>query len=154
MPLFISLRNNARKVFLLLIETALHFPLKSRIGGKLMKNNKLPELRNLGSKIEDIRKSSGKSQERFAADYGVAQGTLSKYESGQTNPPVALLVLICRDYRINPNYFFDWDDETLKRMGMPPQSKWENIFRDPEVFKELICKWIDVMVMRKESDES
>lgn len=114
-----------------------------------MKNYNLPELRNIGHKIEDIRKSSGKSQEQFASDYGIAQGTLSKYENGQANPPVALLVYICRDYMINPNFFFDWDEETAEKMGMQPRSRWENIFRDPKLFKEMVCKWIDIMAGEK-----
>ena len=56
-----------------------------------MKNNDIPELRNMGPKLVIVRRNSGKSQEKFAADYGVTQGTMSKYENGHTKLPVELM---------------------------------------------------------------
>jgi len=104
-----------------------------------MKNNDIPELRNMGPKLVIIRKSSGKSQEEFAADYGVTQGTMSKYENGQKKLPVVLMARICKDYKLNPNYFFDWDEETREKLELPP-----NFLFEPERIVAFVGKCIEV----------
>ncbi len=104
-----------------------------------MKNNDIPELRNMGPKLVIVRRNSGKSQEKFAADYGVTQGTMSKYENGHTKLPVELMARICKDYTLNPNYFFDWDVETRKKLELPP-----NFLFEPERIVAFVGKCIEV----------
>ncbi len=53
------------------------------------------ELGAIGERIRELR--AGRTQEEFARLMGVSQAQLSKYELGQSAPPLGFLTRIARD---------------------------------------------------------
>ena len=59
-----------------------------------------PALRKLGSRIRELRKERGLSQEAVAFDAGVAINTLATIEQGTANPSIAVLLSIARVLKV------------------------------------------------------
>lgn len=78
-------------------------------------------------KIKQLRKMNGLSQSAFAKKLGIAQNTLSQYETGQRKVPPELLRKISDAYNTTTDYLLDADQICDDRLG--PALKDERQFQ-------------------------
>lgn len=57
----------------------------------------------IGTKINQLRKLSGMTQEQFAEKLNVSRQTVSKWETDSTTPDLDSMVKICRLFRVSLN---------------------------------------------------
>lgn len=63
----------------------------------------------IGKRLADCRKKRKWSQIKFAAELTVSQQSVGRYESGQSNIPLDILVFLHKNYRIDLNYLICGD---------------------------------------------
>lgn len=56
------------------------------------------------ARIRQIRKDSGLTQENFGKRIGVKANTITNYELGLRTPTEAVILSICREFKINENW--------------------------------------------------
>jgi len=56
----------------------------------------------IGQRLRERRLALGLTQEEVAWEAGVAQGSISYYEQGKNEVPLAVLIALCRTLRIAP----------------------------------------------------
>ena len=56
------------------------------------------------ARIRQIRKDSGLTQENFGKRIGVKANTITNYEIGLRTPTEAVILSICREFKINENW--------------------------------------------------
>lgn len=56
------------------------------------------------ARIRQIRKDSGLTQENFGKRIGVKANTVTNYELGLRTPTEAVILSICREFKINENW--------------------------------------------------
>lgn len=59
-----------------------------------------------GDRLQEIRHSSGLTQEQFAEQLQVSRQAVSKWESGKSYPEIEKILYICQRYRVSPNELF------------------------------------------------
>ena len=62
---------------------------------------------NIASNIQDIRNSSGLTQEEFAGKLFVTRQAVSRWETGETTPTIDTLKKIFDLFKVDANAFFD-----------------------------------------------
>jgi len=62
---------------------------------------------NLALKIQDVRKSSGLSQGKFADRLFVTRQAVSRWETGETTPTIETLKSMFEFFNVNPSLFFE-----------------------------------------------
>ncbi|WP_432822797.1 LexA family protein [Trichloromonas sp.] len=60
--------------------------------------------RDTGSRIKQLRYSTGLTQKAFADSLGIVQGFLSALENGKKTPSDTLIIALCQLYRINQDW--------------------------------------------------
>ena len=55
----------------------------------------------MGSRIKDLRKKLGLTQEEFAKKIGLARNSIANYEIGRREPTNAIITSICREFGVN-----------------------------------------------------
>ena len=63
---------------------------KKKVGGRPRRSDSEVDLRGVGARIRQLR--GGITQEEFADVLGISQAQLSKYELGQSAPPLGVLI--------------------------------------------------------------
>ena len=58
----------------------------------------------VGKRLRDARTNLGMSQAEFAADFGVSEEHYRKYESGATGVSADKLLVLYKNYGIDPTY--------------------------------------------------
>lgn len=78
----------------------------------------------IGTKIKEIRKSLGLTQEEFATRLGVTRGVITNLEFDKTTPKKPFVELICKEFGVNPEWMesgqgdmFLNDGALLERIG-------------------------------------
>ena len=79
---------------------------------------KLRRDRNMGENLKLLRQKAGLSQEKLCAklqlcSYDVGRSTYSKYENGELNIPISLIVLLRKMYQCKYDDFFNGLDIDL-----------------------------------------
>ncbi len=59
-----------------------------------------------GDRLQEIRHSSGLTQEQFAEQLQVSRQAVSKWESGRGYPEIEKILYICQRYHVTPNELF------------------------------------------------
>ena len=77
----------------------------------------LPEVRklNLGEKIYNLRKKRNLSQEDLASILNVSRQTISKWETGESNPDIDKIVPLCNFFEISTDEFLKGKDIVYER---------------------------------------
>ena len=66
---------------------------------------------NPGTRIKELRRIYGMSQEELGRRVGVQRAAINKYEKGTvTNIPIQTIEQIARTFDVSPNYIVGWDD--------------------------------------------
>ena len=61
---------------------------------------------SFGERLQEVRRSSGMTQEQFAEDLKVSRQAVSKWESGRGYPEMDKILYICNRYGVTPNELF------------------------------------------------
>ena len=69
---------------------------KKKFGGRPRRSDSDVDLRAVGARIRQLR--AGTTQEEVADVLGISQAQLSKYELGQSAPPLGVLVRLADKY--------------------------------------------------------
>jgi transcriptional regulator with XRE-family HTH domain len=69
---------------------------KRKLGGRPRRSDSDVDLRALGCRLRQLRAQA--TQEEFARFLGISQAQLSKYELGQSAPPLGVLIKLAEKY--------------------------------------------------------
>jgi transcriptional regulator with XRE-family HTH domain len=69
---------------------------KKKLGGRPRRSDSAVDLRALGGRIRELRAQL--TQEDFATAFGISQAQLSKYELGQSAPPLGILIKLAEKH--------------------------------------------------------
>ena len=64
-----------------------------------------------GSRLKDIRKDHGDTQEELAKKLNVSTATVSKWEQGANDPNFETLCQICRMYEVSADFLLGLSDD-------------------------------------------
>lgn len=70
---------------------------------------------NIGEKIYNLRKKKNMSQEDLASILNVSRQTISKWETGESNPDIDKIVPLCNFFEISTDEFLKGRDITYER---------------------------------------
>jgi len=81
----------------------------------------------LGMRLKLLRKN--RTQKEFASQYGIPQGTLSKYERGKLEPGLDFLTEISKKEDVSINWILtgEMDDKTRKWMLREPAAEYQTL---------------------------
>ena len=65
----------------------------------------------INEKLKLIRFVKGLNKKQFAELTGVAQSTITRYESGERTPDYSFLENLVREFNVNPMYLFDKSED-------------------------------------------
>lgn len=89
-----------------------------------------------GSKLKEIRNQLSVTQQEMADLLNISYRTYSSYERNENNPPYSMLVILCKNYKINLNWFIADEGNMIK----------EYIPNEFEVIKEKILLEVRTML--------
>lgn len=69
---------------------------------------------NIGTKIRELRKKKGITQDTLASILSISPQAISKWESGLTYPDMALLPIIAGYFEVSMDILFDYDVQEMK----------------------------------------
>jgi transcriptional regulator with XRE-family HTH domain len=69
---------------------------KKKLGGRPRRSDSEVDLRALGTRLRQLRGQL--TQEEFAGALGISQAQLSKYELGQSAPPLGVLIKLAEKH--------------------------------------------------------
>ena len=69
---------------------------------------------NIGTKIRELRKKKGITQEMLASVLSISPQAISKWESGLTYPDMAMMPIIAGYFEVSMDMLFDYDVQEMK----------------------------------------
>lgn len=69
------------------------------------------------TRIKELRKALGITQQKFADAIGIKQNTVAQYEMGRNEPIDSVFNLICKEFNVNENWLRDGQGEMFKQMS-------------------------------------
>jgi transcriptional regulator with XRE-family HTH domain len=81
-------------------------------------------LREIGDRLRFVRKN--RTQKEFASQYGIPQGTLSKFECGKLEPGIAFLTEVSKREGVSINWILtgEADDKTKRWTLREPSTEY------------------------------
>lgn len=74
---------------------------------------------NPGTRIKELRRIYGISQEELGRRVGVQRAAINKYEKGTvTNIPIQTIEQIARIFDVSPTYIVGWDDSNTNPLAV------------------------------------
>jgi len=67
--------------------------------------------KTIGQNIRKFREAKKINQVNFAFKMDVSESSVSKWETGESSPRLALLGKICRYFKVTPNELFGFNEE-------------------------------------------
>lgn len=72
-----------------------------------------------GTRIKELRRIYGMSQEELGKRVGVQRAAINKYEKGTvTNIPIQTIEQIARTFDVSPTYIVGWDDTNANPLAV------------------------------------
>lgn len=62
-------------------------------------------------RIKQLREAKHLSQQRLSLDLNVSQATVSKYELGQTDPDIQMIVNLAKYFHVSADYLLEISDD-------------------------------------------
>lgn len=73
----------------------------------------------IGTKIKELRKLSGMSQEELGKRVGVQRAAIQKYEKGTVgNIPISTIEKLASIFDVSPTYLLGWDGSSTNPLAM------------------------------------
>lgn len=70
---------------------------------------------NVGDRIKKVRRELDLTQTEFAAQLGLTQNTITRYETGDRKPSAAVLSLIVKEFNVNENWLRTGEGEIFRQ---------------------------------------
>ena len=70
-------------------------------------------LNEIGAKLKELRIKNNITQDELARNLYLSRQAVSRWETGKSIPDYQTLILICKFYNVNMNYFFDDNNVNL-----------------------------------------
>ena len=67
-------------------------------------------------RLKQLRKSLGITQQEFADKIGIKRNSYANYETGRNTPIDAIILSICREFKVNENWLRTGDGEMFVKM--------------------------------------
>ena len=98
--------------------------------------------RSLGDRLRILRKN--RTQKEFAAQYGIPQGTLSKFERGKLEPGIDFLTEVSKREEVSINWILtgEMDDRVKKWMMHEPVAEYRIL---PTSTRKLIHNVVEIL---------
>ncbi len=94
---------------------------------------------NLATRIRQLRKKKGITQETMAAALLVSPQAVSKWESGVSYPELTLIPALARYLGVSLDYLFDYDPAAVEQEVMKlVQDNWALFFDNPGKYQSMI----------------
>lgn len=61
----------------------------------------------MNTRIKQLRKALGMTQQKFADSIGVKQNTVAQYEIGRNEPIESVIALICKEFNVNRSWLVE-----------------------------------------------
>lgn len=101
----------------------------------------------LGSRIAELRKEQGLSQQALADELGIAQQTLAHYEVGRARMPVSLLPELARFFGVGTDDLLGLRTGSAKRGPAPKlQQHLQRISRLPKPKQRAVMDVLEAML--------
>ena len=71
---------------------------------------------SVGSRIKELRKAKGLTQQEFAERVSSKQSTIATYESDRNAPSDAVISLICREFNVREEWLRDGTGEMFEQL--------------------------------------
>ena len=88
----------------------------------------------IGSRLKELRATTGKSQDNLSKMYSCNQSTLNRYENNQTDPPCRVLLQYADYFDVSMDYLYCRTDN--------PQGKLYNF--KPRILNEDVAQFIEM----------
>ncbi len=119
-------------------------------------------LKRLGSRLKEIRRQAGWTQEALAEAIGVATNTLSRYETGDNALTVSTLAVIATTMKVRLADLLDADLPPIPAQPPPPEAELFNLWRqlgpsEQELATRLVrelAKWTHAALPRLAADDT
>lgn len=97
----------------------------------------------MNTRIKDIRKSQGLSQQKFADVLGIARGNIAAYEVGKNLPSDAVISLICTKFNINKEWLLNGNGDMYNLIDLDDYSEISTLIgeQDPMAKQAIIDYW-------------
>lgn len=100
----------------------------------------------LEQRIREIRKSCGDtSQEAFGKRLGLTGATISRFESGDRQPTEAIILSICREFRIDEHWLRTGEGEMKIRQAEDDATRLTNIMYGASENKKQLIRILSAM---------
>lgn len=76
---------------------------------------------SFGERLQEVRRSSGMTQEDFAGQLKVSRQAVSKWESSRGYPEIEKIIYICNRYGVTMNELFSEEIPLGRQAGAAPQ---------------------------------
>ena len=70
---------------------------------------------SVASRVKEIRKTSGLTQQEFADGLGITRGAVSNWDLGHSDPSDSAISLICREFNVREAWLRDGTGEMLEQ---------------------------------------
>lgn len=97
----------------------------------------------MNSRIKEIRKKEGLSQQKFADELGIARGNIAAYEVGKNAPSDAVISLICTKFNINKEWLLNGTGEMYQYTDTDDYSEISTLIgeKDHKAKQAIIDYW-------------
>ena len=106
----------------------------------------------IGDRIAELRKQKGMSQEELADQLGISRQSVSKWESGQSQPEIEKLLQLSKLFNVSTDYLLKEDHETLP---VQAQAQAQEEPKQEEAFREPFQEWQETVArtFQKQTEE-
>lgn len=99
----------------------------------------------MNERIKDLRKALGLTQQEFADRLGIKRGAVANYEIGRNTPIDSVIILLCREFRVNEMWLRTGEGEMFQSVDREKEiaAFVASVLGDPE--KDFQRRFISVL---------
>lgn len=100
----------------------------------------------MNERIKELRTVLKLTQEEFGSKIGSARNTIANYETGNRNPSNAVVVAICREFKVNEEWLRTGQGEMFLKLDREDEiTQWLGSLVNPNNDNEFIKKFVHML---------